>query len=338
VTGGTRLGFGMWYLFAPYPEREYLLQALRPHVDGSSLWMVLIASSLLLFFPFIFITLFRGFYPIIGVIFLILIFRIIAFILRKRIGSHYIESLWDVFISLGNIIPLFLLGLVAGYILKGIPLFTVGQFNVNVLGYVSHYTFACGLLIAFASATISYAAIALNSDGITRIFARKWTFYSSLIMCVLIFDIALWSFLLSPYITSSLKSYPLLFIVPVGTFIASISLPILVWKRKYTLSYVIGSLIMIGLVLTFFFTIYPNLQLVFFRTNPIPPELIKLSPNNDRSPGNFFLELMRDRKKYLPVYMFLMIATGYLQLRMFRLHRQFAHCPLPYDEDEEELL
>ncbi|MFC1651506.1 cytochrome d ubiquinol oxidase subunit II, partial [Candidatus Latescibacterota bacterium] len=337
VTSGTRLGFGMWYLFAPHSEREYLLKALKPHVDGSSLWVVMVASSLFMFFPRVFRILFSGFYPVIAVIFLILIFRIIALLLRKWINSRHIESFWDVFISVGNIVPFFLIGLVAGYILSGVPLFGVGQFKVNILGYTSHYTIASGLLIAFASATISYAAIALNSDGITRIFARKWTFYSSIIMCVLIFDLFMWSFILSPYISSSLKSNPMLYIFPGTTFLASFFLPVLVWKRKFTLTYAFAALIMIGLVATFFITISPHIQVIFARTNPISPDLLKMYPNFVKNRRSIMLELIQDRKKYLPFYMFLMVAVAFLQIRMFHLHRRFTHCPLPYDEDEDEL-
>ena len=333
VIGGTRLGFGLWYLFSPYQEREYLMDSLKPHVDGSSLWVVLTGSALFALFPRVFRTLFNGFYPLIAVIFIVLGFRIIALAMRTKLKSPIYTSIWDVLIALGNTTPLFLLGLTAGYILKGVPLYAVDRYNVNVLGYLNHFTVATGLLTVCASTVLSYSAIAWNSDGITRIFARKWAFYSSLIMCILIFDLALWSLLLSPYITSSLRSNQFLLIVPGITFCASVIIPVLVWKRRFKLAYAAAAVVMTGLVATFFLTIYPHLQVIFARTNPV-----QQFPFNPQRQGALFSTLVAERKKYLPVYIFLMLATAFLQIRMFRLHHKRVHCPLPYDKGDEDLL
>ncbi|MFC1508532.1 cytochrome d ubiquinol oxidase subunit II [Candidatus Omnitrophota bacterium] len=331
VIGGTRLGFGLWYLFSPYQEREYLMDALNPHVDGSSLWVVLTGSTLFILFPRVFQTLFNGFYPLIAVIVIVLGLRIIALAMRTRLKSRIYSSIWDVLIALGNTIPLFLLGLTTGYILKGVPLYAVGQYNVNVLGYLNHYTVAVGLLTVCVSSVLSYTAIAWNSDGIIRIIARKWAFYSSLIMFVLIFDLSLWSLLLSPYITSSIISNRLLMIVPGITFCASVILPVLVWKRRFKLAYAAAVVVMVGLVVTFFLTIYPHLQVIFVRTNP--GRLF-----NPQRRGALFPTIVAEREKYLPVYIILMLATALLQIRLFRLHHKPVHCPLHYDEEDEDLI
>lgn len=333
VVGGTRLGFGLWYLFSPLREREYLMDAIKPHVDGSSLWVFLTGTALLTFFPRIFRILFNGFYPLIALILIFLIFRMIALALRTKLKSRFFMPIWDVFIALGNTIPFFLLGLTAGYILKGVPLYSEGKFNVEVLGYFNHFTVAIGLLTVCAGTALSYTAIAWNSDGKTQIFARRWAFYSSLIMCVLIFDLALWSWVLSPYVTSSLRANRLLLIAPGIAFCASIVLPYLLWKRRFKLAYITAAVVMAGLTITFFLTIYPHLRVIFARTNPARA----FDPQGRQARHELFRTVAATRKRYIPVYIFLMGTTAFLQIRMFRHYHKRVHCPLPYDEEEDDL-
>ncbi|MFC1607239.1 cytochrome d ubiquinol oxidase subunit II [Candidatus Latescibacterota bacterium] len=338
VIGGTRMGFGLWYLFSPHRERDYLVNSLKPHVDGSSLWVVMSGIALFAFFPRTFRILFNGFYPLIAVIFIVLGFRIIALTLRPKLKSQLSLSLWDVCIALGNTIPLFLLGLTAGYILKGVPLYTAGQYNVNVLGYLNHFTVVVGLLTVFAATSLSYSAIAWNSDGIIRFFARKWAFYSSLIMCVLIFDLSLWSLLLSPYISSSLRSNQLLLIVPGITFFASAMLPFLLWKRRFKLAYAAAVVVMAGLVVTFFLTIYPHLRVIFSRANPVRDFMPRGRYGGRQGRRAVYSALVAERKRYFPTYIFLMLGTVLLQIKMFLLHHKRVHCPLPFDKEDEDLL
>ena len=338
VIGGTRMGFGLGYLFSPHREREYLIDSLKPHVDGSSLWIVMTGIALFAFFPRVFRTLFNGFYPLIAVICIVLGLRIIALSFRTKCKSPIFISICDVFIALGNTTPLFLLGLTAGYILKGVPLYTVDRFNVNVLGYLNHFTVVVGLLTVFAATSLSYNAIAWNSDGIIRIFARKWAFYSSLIMCVLIFDLALWSLLLSPYISSSLRSNRLLLIIPAITFCASLVLPVLIWKRRFKLAYAAAAVVMVGLVVTFFLTIYPHLQVIFTQTNPVRRVLPQGSLGGRQGRRNIITMLIAEREKYIPVYIFLMLGTALLQIKMFLRYHKPVHCPLPLDEADEDLI
>ncbi|MBN1294730.1 MAG: cytochrome d ubiquinol oxidase subunit II [Candidatus Latescibacteria bacterium] len=324
IVGGTRLGFGLWYLFAPSFEREYILKALKPHIDGSELWIVLAGSSLYILFPWIYNVVFSGFYPIISVIAAVLGFRIVALLVRNILRFSLWRSFWDVLISLCSLIPIFLIGIITGYILKGVPLYSVGRFNINILGYISHYTIVTGLMILFGSAILSCTAIAWNSDGITRIRSRKWAFYSSLILCVLMVDLTIWSLNISPYISANIRANPYLFVIPATTFITAIEIPVLLYKQRFMFSYVLTVVVMTGLALLFFVSIYPHLKTIFFESRPNLP--VK------------FEAMMELRKKMLPVYIVFMAAVIALQILIFRTYRQHVHCPLPHDEEDYSLL
>lgn len=411
VVGSTRFGFGVGFMFASTEERPYLLQALQPQMDGSSLWVVLMVVALFFLFPLTFGVLFAGFYPVIAFILMMLGFRNVAFGLKGMVHSRFITPVLDLFISIGNVVPLFLIGVMAGYILKGVPLFNEGRFNVSVLGYINHYTVASGLLTVFTGAVLSFCAIAWNSDGKTRVFARKWAFYSALVFCVLIFDLGLWSLVLSPYITSSLTARPVLYSVPALAFIGAVVLPVLIAKWRFSAAYLLAAGITVCLIATFFLTIYPNLREIFIQTNMervdestttpeeilsggltspaevtpstdtllpneespfpgafaagdsvftsrswpsfppdslsaeewtrrsmVPPDSLGSRPNiMRRRRGGMFGVIYERRQKLLPVFGGLMILTAILQYSLFKRYRQFTHCPLPYDEEEEEL-
>jgi len=337
VVGGTRLGFGIGFLFATPQERPYLVQALSPHVDGSGMWLLLTVTSLLALFPRVFRVLFTGFYPVIAVVLIVLGLRILAFGLRGRLYSKYTGPFLDVFISVGNILLLFLIGLMAGYILKGVPLYGEGRFNVNVLGYLNHYTIASGLLTVFSCAALSFLAIAWNSDGRIQAYARIWSFYSAMVVCVLIFDLGLWSFVLSPYIAKSLNAAPVMYLVPGVAFIGALILPVLIWKRHYKAAYIIAAVIMICLIVTFFLTIFPHLRQIFISNNPLAPGVGQPVGGNRAIVSTARANLFKSRKTLLPVYLFIMVANAFIQYRMFRLYHKFTHCPLPYDDEYEDL-
>jgi len=225
---------------------------------------------------------------------------------------------------------MFLAGLIAGYILKGIPLYSVGRFNVNLLGYISHYTIVSGLLITMATATLSGSRLAWNSDGIIRVHARKWSYYSSVIMCILFFDIIVWSLLVSPYISSNIRENNYLFIIPGTALIASLAIPYLLSRRRFKLSYYVTIVVIIGLSLFFIVSILPHLRTVFFESQT-PRVRVRMQPRVN------FQTMQEYRKKLIPVYILYMAAVAVLQALIIRRKNSTVHCPLPFDEEDESL-
>ena len=330
VVGGTHLGYGLWYLFAPHGERDCYLNAANPHIIGSELWIIMAGSALYLLFPSVYKIVVVGFYPVIMLLVIIMFFRFIVTMLRNVSSRILWQSFWDVSISLSALIPMFLKGLIVGYILKGIPLYNVGRFNVNMLGYLNHYTIATGFLLVFANATMSCSVIAGNSDGIAQINARKWAFYSSLIVCFIFSDLSIWSLVVSPYISENITNNPYFFTVPGIVFIATVSLPFLIGKRRYLAAYVVSVLVVLGFSSIFFISIYPHLKIIFFANEA--SELYTLLDNQDTSSIASALG-----KKLLFVYIGLIALTVVIQIYIFRYYRQRVHCPIPYDKEDDNL-
>ncbi len=331
ITGGMRLGFGLWYLFSPHDERKYILQGLRPHIDGSEIWLIMAGTALFFLFPRIFFVVVTGFHPIISIIAILLVFRIVSLVLRNKIKKRLWESFWDVCIAVSTFVPMFLLGVIAGYILNGIPLHSQGRLNVNLMGYLSHYTIFSGLLIVFVTAALSCSAAAWKSDGIIRISARKRAFYSSLLVCVLFADLGIWSLVISPYISETIRSHPYLYILPICTFLAALTIPFFLAKHRLGLSLVMSIFVIIGLSAIFFVSIAPHLRTIFFEYWT-PGALKRSMPQGSR--GRM---LMGFRQKLFPFAVLVTAAWAGFQLFVTRRFQQQVHCPLPYDEDDDTL-
>ncbi len=332
ITGGMRLGFGLWYIFSQHDERECILRALRPHIDGSELWVLTAGGALFFLFPRIFFVVVSGFYPVISIIAILLFFRIIALALRNRIELRVWESFWDVCISVSTFIPVFLMGVIVGYILNGIPMYSQGRLNVNLMGYLSHYTIFSGLLMLFVTATLSCSLVAWKSDGIIRFSSRKWAFYSSLLVCVLFIDLSIWSLIVSPYISDTIRTHPYLYILPGCAFLATLTIPFLLAKRRFRLSLVMSIVAIAGLSGIFFVSIAPHLRTIFF-------EYWTPGALNRRIPqGSKAQTLISYRQKLLPYVVFVMVALGAFQLIIAHRFQRHVHCPLPFDEDDDSLL
>ena len=332
VTAGSRLGFGPWYLFSPHDERDYILRSLRPHFEGSELWLFMASGALFFLFPRIFLVVIGGFYPVFGLIVVLLAFRFIPYGMRKVFQKRLWESMWDVCISVCSFVPMFLMGVIAGYILNGIPLLGQGRFNVNLVGYLSHYTIFSGLLILFVMSTLSCTTVAWMSEGIVRINARKWAFYSSLLVCVLFVDLSIWSQVVSPYISDTIRMNPILYILPAGTFLGTLTVPFLLAKRRFKLAYAMSVFVITGLSALFFVSISPHLRTIFFE-NWTPGINRPRIPSNSRAHV-----LVGKRETMLPYFILVMGVITAFQGFMRKRFQRHVQCSLPFEEDDDTLL
>jgi hypothetical protein len=155
---------------------------------------------------------------------------------------------------------------------------------------------------------------------------------------MLILDLGLWSFIMSPYITESLQSNRTLILVPAATFIASACLPVLLWKRRYRVSYIVAVIVTIGLAATFFMTIFPHLRLIFGRPGEFQPDMLLNQGNTMAMQRPRFQEIAENRKIFMPVFLFLIAATGYLQYWLFKFYHRRAECTMPFDGEYEDLI
>jgi cytochrome bd ubiquinol oxidase subunit II len=192
VLDGFDLGIGMLLpvLGRSPSEREELRAMMGPFWDGNEVWLVVLVGATFATFPRAYAGLLSGFYiPLLLVLFG-LILRAVSFAFHSATDPH--RWLWTAGLVVGSLVPAFVLGLVAGDVVSGVPL--------NRLGFIATPTFsvwtplgagaALLALAAFAGQGTSWAALGAQGELYDRVIkARAWAnglFAASVIVLVTI--------------------------------------------------------------------------------------------------------------------------------------------------------
>ena len=141
VLDGFDLGVGMLHLFTKKDEeRRLMLNAIGPVWDGNEVWIVIVGGALLAGFPAAYATLCSAFYTPLMIFLAGIIFRAIAIEFRSKLPHSKWRSCWDWVFFLGSFIIAFVLGVLLGNLVRGIPLDHEGEFLGTFWGFFTPYT------------------------------------------------------------------------------------------------------------------------------------------------------------------------------------------------------
>ena len=134
VLDGFDLGVGALHLFTKSDrERRIMLNSIGPVWDGNEVWLVTSGGALFAAFPEVYATVFSGFYGGFILLLFSLIFRAVAIEFRSKRPGEFWRQVWDVSFCVSSILASFLLGVVLGNIVWGIPLDVNHEFFGNFL-------------------------------------------------------------------------------------------------------------------------------------------------------------------------------------------------------------
>ncbi len=123
VLDGFDLGVGALHLLARNDtQRRVFLNAIGPVWDGNEVWIVIVMGGLFAGFPNAYATIFSGFYTLLMFLIAGLIFRAAAIEFRSKRESSIWRNLWDVVFAFSSILVAFILGVLIGNMVEGIPL------------------------------------------------------------------------------------------------------------------------------------------------------------------------------------------------------------------------
>lgn len=151
ILDGFDLGVGILHLFSKKDEeRRIMLNSIGPVWDGNEVWLVTAGGALFAGFPPIYATITSGFYMPTMVLLGGLIFRAVAIEVRSK--SHHIwwRWTWDILFALASFMIAFVLGLMMGNLIQGVPLDIEGEFS----GELSHLLSPYPILIGFMTTAL----------------------------------------------------------------------------------------------------------------------------------------------------------------------------------------
>ena len=154
VLDGYNLGIGIVSLFTTnekYEHRKQLLAIIGPHWEGNEVWLIVFGGLLFAVFPDVYAALFSAFYLQFYLLLVVFIFRGISVPLRNRYEVKSWEKFWDLCFGLSSFAIVFLFGVVAANLIRGIGLNENGAMKAGLPETLNPFALLAG---SFAAALL----------------------------------------------------------------------------------------------------------------------------------------------------------------------------------------
>ncbi len=268
ILDGFDFGAGAWHLFFKKEQsRRIALNAIGPVWDGNEVWLVIGGGALFAGFPVVYATLFSSMYIPFMLFLVFIIFRAISIEFRGKEEMAWWRKTWDIGYSVSSIMLAFLLGVVLGNVLQGIAIGDEYSYHGSgFLEFLNPYSLMVGFTTLFLFMAHGAIYLLLKTEG--RLYA-KLTFLlkRAMIFFMVSFGITtLYTLLYIPHLSDAFKGNPLLFVVPVMTFLSIANVPRLANKKKYRSAFFFSSLTISLLLILVAIELYP--MLLFSTVDP----------------------------------------------------------------------
>ena len=247
--------------FKKEKSRRIALNAIGPVWDGNEVWLVIGGGALFAGFPVVYATVFSAMYIPFMLFLLFLIFRAISIEFRSKEPMIWWRKMWDVSYSVASIMLAFLLGVVLGNVLQGMPIDSDLEFQGNWLMFLNPYAILIGFTTLFLFAMHGGIYLTMKTEG--RLYAKLTILVKrAMILFLVSFSIVtLYTLVFIPHLSDRFKETPALFIVPILAFLSLANIPRLVSKRSYRSAFIFSAITMSLLLMTVVIELYPNIIL-----------------------------------------------------------------------------
>lgn len=261
ILDGFDFGAGAWHLFFNKEEsRRIALNAIGPVWDGNEVWLVIGGGALFAGFPVMYATLFSAMYVPFMLFLVFIIFRAVSIEFRSKEEMKWWRKSWDIAYSISSIMLPFLLGVVLGNVLQGLPLdndfhYVGGPF----FEFLNPYSLMVGVTTLALMMTHGAIYLLLKTEG--RLYAKLTILLrNGIIFFIVTFTITtLYTLIYIPHLSDEFKNNPELFIVPVLMFLSIANIPRLAHKRKYRQAFLFSSITISLLLILVAIELYPTL-------------------------------------------------------------------------------
>lgn len=261
ILDGFDFGAGAWHLFFKKElDRRVALNAVGPVWDGNEVWLVIGGGALFAGFPLMYATFFSSLYIPFMLFLVFIIFRAIAIEFRSKEPMKWWRSMWDVTYSISSIMLAFLLGVVLGNVLQGLAI----DENYNYAGsgffeFLNPYALLTGVTTLALFMMHGAIYLLLKTEG------KMFTLLTFLLKKGMIFFMVsfgittLFTLLYIPHLSDDFKSQPVMFLIPMFTFLSIANVPRLASKRRYKLAFFFSALTISLMLVLVAIELYPTL-------------------------------------------------------------------------------
>lgn len=250
ILDGFDLGTGMLHPFVTKgdTQRRVLLNAIGPVWDGNEVWLVLGGGALFAAFPFVYASLFSGFYPAMMLVLLVLILRTVAIEFRSKRESPVWRGTWDWFFFGSSLGITLLLGVALGNVVRGVELDEAGNITVSLLSLLNPYSLAVGLagVLMLSLHGCIYLTLKTEGDLLDRLKALVPKLGIAFFVWMTV--VIVWTLLLDTPFTDNFRDRPWTVVFPALALASTILAAWLVREGRYLFAF-FASATTIGMLL-----------------------------------------------------------------------------------------
>ncbi|HZU32826.1 MAG TPA: cytochrome d ubiquinol oxidase subunit II [Candidatus Angelobacter sp.] len=240
VLDGFDLGAGVLHLLIGKTdqERQIIIRTIGPVWDGNEVWLLAGGGTLYFAFPLLYASGFSGFYLPLMIVLWLLILRGLGVELRMHLQDTVWRNFFDGCFAFSSLLLAVFFGAALANVIRGVPLQKDGYFFLPLWtnwrpgpepGILDWYTVIGGLL-ALVALTIhgaNYVATKTSGELNQRAHRIAGLLWPVLVVLTLISLLATLS--IQPAALINYRSYPVLFIIPVGV---ALSLAAMVFNHR----------------------------------------------------------------------------------------------------------
>ncbi len=260
VLDGFDLGVGMLHIFPKKnEERRLFLNAIGPVWDGNEVWLVVFGGALFAGFSEAYATLFSGFYTLVMLFLVALIFRAVAIEFRSKKESERWRNFWDWTFALASLGIAFGAGIALGNLVQGLPI----DAEHNFVGSLSLFFRPYPILVGFLAITLflmhGSIYLVMKTEGDLHDRIRVWAQRCMLLFFFVFFMTTCATLIHMPYMGDRMREFPLVGVLPVFAFMFFFCIPKLFAKGRDGTAFVFSCLGIASLLGLFGVGTYPFL-------------------------------------------------------------------------------
>jgi cytochrome d ubiquinol oxidase subunit II len=159
------LGTLLPFLGKTEEEKRVIYNAAGPYWDGNEVWLITAGGVTFAAFPKAYAVMFSALYAPLFILLFALIFRAVSYEFRNKETLPGWTQCWDMVQFLGNFIPALLFGVAFANLFMGIPIDQDGVYHGSLIGLLSPYGLAGGVLFVLIFALHGALWLSLKSEG-----------------------------------------------------------------------------------------------------------------------------------------------------------------------------
>jgi cytochrome d ubiquinol oxidase subunit II len=255
VLEGFDFGVGMLHSLVGQDEagRRAAINTIGPLWDGNEVWLIVAAAAMFAAFPGWYATAFSGFYLLMVVLLAALIVRGVAFEYRGKRDAVRWRRTWDVLLTVGSLLAPFLIGVVLGDMLGGLPINSHQEYTGSFWDLLQPYALFTGVTLVLICLLHGATFLALKTTDDMRVRSGRVARQVAPVTGAAVVAFAIWT-----HVTS--RSTFFLNPVELLAVLAVIAAVWLTYDHREGFAFTATTVTMAASIVALFTGLYPNLM------------------------------------------------------------------------------